>query len=181
MQLLAAIFAALSFITLASCQNLTLNTTQAYYLRTDLKPGQPDKARFDGLYLYAYHTGAGMNDAVFAANKTSYAAKGFLNATTLTDFNNQTYSNYSNQEFDLGNPFPWTMYMSENTNFYAAWEPVRINAGSGPDSVGSSVGGVYTGFFINDTGLQWTNYPGNPKLSSFGGWLGNSAAYLPTL
>ncbi|KAJ9620122.1 hypothetical protein H2203_007886 [Taxawa tesnikishii (nom. ined.)] len=41
-----------------------------------------------------------------------------------------------------------------DVNFYAAWEPVRINAGLGDGQ-----------FFINETGLQWGSE------TAFGGWL----------
>lgn len=56
------------------------NTTREYHLRTQLKRNQPNKARFDNLWLVASHTGAGLNDAVLYSNK-SYAIKGFLNQT----------------------------------------------------------------------------------------------------
>lgn len=45
------------------------NHTQEYYLKTKLKPHQKGKARYDGLYLGAYHTGAGLNDAVLVKNQ----------------------------------------------------------------------------------------------------------------
>jgi len=61
--------------------------------------------------------------------------------------------------------------MAENVNFYAAWEPVRINAGlsSSTDS------GLTGGFFLNSTGVQWTSSPGdNEGSDAFGGWLGKA-------
>lgn len=57
--------------------------------------------------------------------------------------------------------------MAENVNFYAAWQPVRIDAG-----LGSNQQGYTTGFSINSTGLQWTSTPGTNATNAFGGWLG---------
>jgi hypothetical protein len=58
--------------------------------------------------------------------------------------------------------------MAENTNFYAAWQPVRVNAGVG--GAESSV----AGFFFNETGLQWTTNIEAPGTANdgFGGWIG---------
>ncbi len=65
--------------------------------------------------------------------------------------------------------------MAEAVNFYAAWQPVRINVGGGSTS---SDYGIETGFFINSTGLQWTSSPGNAGAAQdeFGGWLGLCSA-----
>lgn len=54
-----------------------------------------------------------------------------------------------------------------DVNFYAAWEPVRINAGEGDlaDQDGQ--------FFINATGLQWSDN------NSFKGWLGECFSWNP--
>ncbi len=51
-----------------------------YRLKTDLKPGQPGKERFSDLYLEAYHTGAGLDDAVMVPNATA-GIVGYLNGT----------------------------------------------------------------------------------------------------
>ena len=61
--------------------------------------------------------------------------------------------------------------MAEDVNFYAAWQPVRIDAGAGSND---SSYGIQDGFFINDTGLQWSSSPGNAGTPQdlFGGWLG---------
>jgi hypothetical protein len=56
------------------------NATQEYLLKTDLKPGQPGKERFSDLYIEAYHTGAGLDDAVMVPDPTQYIV-GFLNGT----------------------------------------------------------------------------------------------------
>jgi hypothetical protein len=40
------------------------NSTQEYYLQTKLKPKQSGKGRFNNLWVVAWHTGAGLDDAV---------------------------------------------------------------------------------------------------------------------
>ncbi|CAK3932297.1 Hypothetical predicted protein [Lecanosticta acicola] len=141
-----------------------LNSTQEYRLKTCLKPGQAGKEQYDNLWLVSYHTGAGLSDATFmsAANKSS-AIRGYLGPTNVTSSNG---TKYYNQLFDLNNTFPFGLAMEENTNFYAGWEPVRLNA-----DVGSSF--ETNGFFINGTGLQWTSNTAQAGSSSdaFGGWL----------
>lgn len=142
---------ALTGTTLAS-----INTTREYELHTQLKPGQVSKQRFNNLWLVASHTGAGLNDAVLYSNK-SYAIKGFENATNITQSDGQPFFN---QLFDLGGNYPYDLYIAD-VNFYAAWEPVRINGGSGAG-----------GFFMNNSGLQWNSSPSGPAGSNeFGGWL----------
>lgn len=58
--------------------------------------------------------------------------------------------------------------MAEYTQFYSSWQPVRVNAGVGGPSP------FVSGFFINETGLQWTGNPSAPgsQTDAFGGWLG---------
>lgn len=56
------------------------NTTQEYRLKTNIKSGQRSKQRFNDLYIEAYHTGAGLDDAVMVKNPTQYIV-GFLNGT----------------------------------------------------------------------------------------------------
>lgn len=98
-----------------------------------------------------------MSDAAFSDNRT-LASNGYFNATG---------SPRNVQNFNLGSVFPWYMEMVENEVFYAAWQPVRINAGTGGTSSENS------GFFVNNTGLQWTSLPGTPGAvgDTFGGWL----------
>lgn len=135
-----------------------VNTTPEYYLRTQLKGDQSHKAKFNDLWLLASHTGAGLNDAVFTANKTR-AARGFLNPTNIS---NPAGGFYAHQEFNLPiNPSPYGMSISV-VNQYSAWEPVRIDDGEGSDT---------QAFFINSTGLQWFDEPELQQVNTFGGWL----------
>lgn len=158
----AALAAPTTTTSTAPTPSTVANTTREYNLKTCLKPGQPDKSRFDNLWLYAYHTGAGLNDAVLDPNRTEYAIKGFLNASLGSGSGDQ-------QIFDLGNPFPYALDMVAYANEYSSWEPVRINAGDG-----ATVGG---NFFINSTGLQWQSEV-NSTYNAFAGWLGMCLSLL---
>lgn len=129
-----------------------LPTSPTYHLKTrSLSPTR----LHNNLYLQSYHTGAGLNDAVFVpkpspaklAQDPNYISTGFLNATQ--------------QEFDLGNQFPYGFYMGGDTN-YAGWEPVHVDVGPGD-----------SGFYFNNTdgsgrrGLKWNS-------AEFVEWLGES-------
>ncbi|KAK4574880.1 hypothetical protein LTR86_001722 [Recurvomyces mirabilis] len=148
-------------------QSAPLNTSREYILWTCLKPNQTGKETYQGLQLSTYHTGAGESDIVFSELSDNYTVKGWL--TPASNNTNDTNNYY--QELDLGTPtYPWTMLLATNVNFYAAWEPVRVFVGSGSNS---SEYGVQNGFFINETGLQWTSAPhgAGGAADYFGGWL----------
>ncbi|KAF2146068.1 uncharacterized protein K452DRAFT_305054 [Aplosporella prunicola CBS 121167] len=119
-------------------------TGPEYHLKSKLVNDNEtvSKAKFDGLYLVATHTGAGLNDAVFSSQK-QYAIKGFQNITESTG---ESY-----QEFDLGNYWPYGLNLGYAA--YAAWSPVTIDAGQGDD-----------GFILQANGVVSTT-------GSFGGWL----------
>lgn len=80
--------------------NGTITPPSRYYLQTQVKGyGNPDK---NGLFVGGYHTGAGLGDAILDQS-IDVAAAGYLNGT--------------NQQFDLGNPFPWGMGMVEYDSY----------------------------------------------------------------
>lgn len=125
-----------------------------------LKTTGSTKPEFNNLYLYSYHTGAGLSDGVLDSNGTA-APKFSLNGTTA----------YA----DLGTDYPWGMTVAGDTNyagmclyenaallgaflivcFCLAWEPVTINAGGGE-----------TGYAISNGNFVWSTDEG------FAGWLG---------
>jgi len=133
--------------------------TQSFYLKTSVfnatnrgSPVDASKEKYNNLWLWAFHTGAGENDAVVSSNK-SYAIPGFINMTGV----NAAGQHIGNLTFNLTNPFPWGMYHIEEE--YAGWGGVQIN-----DGVSEG------GYFINATGLQWSGT--NEDLGgSFGSWL----------
>lgn len=137
-------------------------TTKKFHLKTS-----SNSDSHNNLYVYAYHTGAGLNDAVLSANADD-ASKAFVNGT--------------NVQFDLGTPFPWGVNMVGATNYggkspflgldcafsqntpgvrkcadggeRAAWQGVQINTGYGT-----------SGFELDNAHLKWSEQNG------FGGWL----------
>ncbi|KAL5041666.1 hypothetical protein BDW71DRAFT_191430 [Aspergillus fruticulosus] len=104
-------------------------TPDTFYLKTS---GAENSAHND-LYVYGYHTGAGLNDAVLTPDIET-ASKAYLNGTIVL--------------FDYNTTFPWGLSPWGVTN-YAAWQFVQINAGTGQE-----------GFSINSTGLQWSTQKG---------------------
>ncbi|KAJ5317441.1 hypothetical protein PENANT_c074G11108 [Penicillium antarcticum] len=94
-----------------------------------LKTTSATKAEHNDLYVYGYHTGAGLNDAVLTQD-VGTASSAYLNGTNVV--------------FDYKTEFPWGMIAVGNTN-YASWQPIQINAGTGTD-----------GFSIDNGLLQWS-------------------------
>lgn len=74
-------------------------TTKDFHLKTS---SASNNDAHNNLYIYAYHTGAGLNDAVLSSNADD-ASKAFVNGTHL--------------QFDLGTPFPWGVNMVGATNY----------------------------------------------------------------
>jgi hypothetical protein len=76
-----------------------LSNPPRYYLKTLATDLSSDK---NGLYVIAYHTGAGLNDAVLTSD-IARASKGFLNDTC--------------QLFDFGTQVSWGMNMGGASNY----------------------------------------------------------------
>jgi len=91
------------------------NTTQEFYLKTKLISGA---TKFDGLYTYSYHTGAGLGDATLISDK-SVATKNWFNDTSLN-------AQVSGNDYVWG----WQPIVAD----YVAWNPVQINS-LGPGQV----------------------------------------------
>ncbi|PNS15084.1 hypothetical protein CAC42_2313 [Sphaceloma murrayae] len=150
LQLLITTFAFVGFSTAA------LNTTRSFKLMTKVKPGKSNKKQFNGLYLSAYHSGAGLNDAVLVKGKAS-GIRGFFNQTELDRPNGKPYFSL---EFDLGNDFPYAAQIGYGA--YDAWVSMEINAGDKQS---------YGAYFFNKAGLQFDASPAVNGSSGFGGWL----------
>ena len=93
----------ITFITTALATSIDARQAPSqYYLRTSLVDKYGDAFK-NGLYVYSYHTGAGLSDAVLTPN-VSIADVGFLNAT--------------HQQFDLGSTeIQWGMHMAVSTGY----------------------------------------------------------------
>lgn len=75
-----------------------------------LKTTNAQNPQHDNLYVWAYHTGAGLNDAVLGdSEKGSHAS---LNGT--------------NVNFELGSAFPWGMFMPGAANYAGMSPPSSI-------------------------------------------------------
>ncbi|KAF1349663.1 hypothetical protein BDV97DRAFT_352119 [Delphinella strobiligena] len=125
-----------------------MNTTQEFYLRTELKTKEIGKDAYDNLYIGICHTGAAHNYAVLGDE--SRAMKGFANASNTA---NPSGGVYNYQEFDFGGGPPYGLSVSRFST-YDAWKPVNINVGLGD-----------AGYSFNASGLQlgWG--------TEAGGWL----------
>jgi hypothetical protein len=104
MHLLSLLILTSSLLTVILSHPLALRQSDAvqppfYLLRTITTAPKSEKSN---LYVSAYHTGAGLNDAVLTPN-IARASKGFLN---------DTY-----QAFDFETDFPWGMMMAGNANY----------------------------------------------------------------
>ncbi|KAL4902762.1 hypothetical protein BDW74DRAFT_157536 [Aspergillus multicolor] len=123
---LSLLIGAASAAAIAGRQN---NKPDTFYLKTS----DSENSAHNDLYVYGYHTGAGLNDAVLTPDVDT-ASKAYLNGTTVL--------------FDYNTNFPWGLGPVGVTN-YAAWQFVQINVGTGQE-----------GFSINGTGLQWSEQKG---------------------
>jgi hypothetical protein len=104
MHLLSLLILTSSLLTVILSHPLVLRQSDAfrpsfYLLRTITTAPKNEKSN---LYVSAYHTGAGLNDAVLTPEITR-ASKGFLN---------DTY-----QAFDFETDFSWGMRMAGNANY----------------------------------------------------------------
>ena len=68
----------------------------------NLKTSGAENKNHNNLFVYAYHTGAGLNDAVLDKDD-SYASKIYLNGTTALA--------------DLGTEYPWGLIATGDTNY----------------------------------------------------------------
>ena len=88
-----ALFSALSLVTASVLDTRqTVNPPAKYYLRTKVVNGKHEDCGTDktNLWVYLYHTGAGLGDVGLSSNK-SWAWEGYLNGTQqlFTYENNQ--------------------------------------------------------------------------------------------
>ena len=132
-------------------------TGPLYHLKTRLKPvsaaNAAPPAHLAGLWLYASHTGAGLNDPLFASD-SSLAIAGFLNATDP--------AGGAFQEFDLGTFWPYGFSFLYEP--YAGWSGVEVNAGQG------NVQGF--GFVESGGEMVLVVTDGTGGGGEWGGWLG---------
>jgi len=143
-------------------QTQTIKPPPLYYLRTKVVNGahKDTGSNKTNLYLYSYHTGAGLGDAGLSSNK-SIAMEGYLNGTQQL----MTYPNNS-----IG---PWPLAVQDG--FYQEWNQVTISI--------AGYNTYDTGFFFNSSGLQYNGSTGGwlacdwwhgvPQLFQVNGYLNN--------
>ncbi|RMZ86989.1 hypothetical protein DV736_g5789, partial [Chaetothyriales sp. CBS 134916] len=141
-----------------------------FYLKTQVIGDLPDCGTDkDSLWLYSFHTGAGLGDAVLSTNK-SYAMQAYLNGTQ------QLFTYLDNT---IG---PWPLRISYLP--YSLFSYVTISiAEAGPPQ---------EGFFYNETGLHFNQsaggwivcdwWHGAPQLFDLGQYdaAGPSFGFIPT-
>lgn len=137
----------------------TTTPPDRYYLQTKVVDSSNDTGTDkDGLWVYSYHTGAGLGDVGLSSNKT-WAWEGYLNGTQ--------------QLFTYPNAFaPWPLavkygpYQGTSTRKTSTY--IKLTLGSGfvltTISVSDQPSADAPGFFFNSSGLQY-NYTNH-------GWLG---------
>jgi len=141
-------------------QTQTITPPASYYLRTKVANGahKDTGSNKTNLYVYSYHTGAGLGDAALSSNK-SIAWHGHLNGTRQL----MTYTGNT-----LG---PWPLSVQDAP--YQEWNQVSL----------SIVGNPTYGFFFNSSGLQYNGTTGGwlacdwwhgvPQLFQVNGYLSN--------
>lgn len=159
---LLSIFTLTTASPLATRQTTTPPASDLYYLRTKAVNGAHKDCGSNktGLYLYSYHTGAGLGDAALSSNK-SIAWQGYLNGS-------QQLMTYSGNQ--LG---PWPLSIAYGP--YQEFNAVTI-----------SIAGINledAGFSFNASGLQFNESTGGwlacdwwhgvPQLFQVNGYLAN--------
>lgn len=125
-----------------------------FILQTRTKSG----GGYSGLYVYAYHTGAGLNDAMLDTQKA------VANQGTAFTGGVAGKSPYFVVLFELGGS-PYELTPSTGSTPYPGLLPVRINV----NQVGPS---VENAFYFDDDSLKWTNSANSSHHGGFDSWLG---------
>jgi len=152
--LLAVVLLFLTLSLASPIRNPRAASSKEFYLQTSVVNGTADTGSSkEGLYVYSYHTGAGLSDAELTPNK-SIADRGFLNST--------------NQEFqyNLSDSLIWGLVLASDST-YASWQPVQIDADQGtPGFVEKAASGQLVGSEDYDFGgwLACDWWYGKPQL-----------------
>lgn len=90
--------ASLALLAATAMANPVTRTTKEFHLETS----GAGNSRHNSLFVYAYHTGAGFNDAVLSTDGTD-ASPFYLNGTLALA--------------NLGTDYPWGMIATSDTNY----------------------------------------------------------------
>ncbi|KAL1901525.1 hypothetical protein Sste5346_001932 [Sporothrix stenoceras] len=122
-----------------------------FILQTRVKEG--DYPGHNGLYVYAYHTGAGLNDAMLDPQESV--------GNNGTAFTSDISDRFFVVLYDLAGS-PYELEPATGTTPYPDLLPVRINVDGAPPSSSNA-------FYFAYNTLRWTNNINT--MSGFGGWL----------
>ncbi|CAK7198076.1 hypothetical protein SEUCBS139899_000734 [Sporothrix eucalyptigena] len=142
-----------NYITVVSDNN------NPFVLKTQVKNGGDSK--YNGLYVYAYHTGAGLNDAMLRP-ETDRAVSGTA-FTGGADSDSSLGAQYFAVLYQLGG-LPYELMPVTGWTPYPDLQPVRINVNGSPPDVNNA-------FYFKNNRLQWTSSANISPPGGFGGWL----------
>ncbi|KAF3936506.1 hypothetical protein ABW19_dt0200266 [Dactylella cylindrospora] len=115
------------------------NTTREFHLKTRLLKPRYGRYKFNNLYVYSYHTGAGQSDAALGPTKLSNRnGVAFYNASSPT-------SKTGNIIFQLSADFPWGLSLTYDAQ-YNEWASVTIGAGPGQSDFRFNASGLVSDF-----------------------------------
>jgi hypothetical protein len=98
--------------------------TVYYYFKTQVKDYQ--SVAYDDLYLFAYHTGAGLSDATFVKDTPYEGHRGWFNGTSLNWF----------QPSSVNGGIFFGVDVCIGCGTYQDWSTVTINGGQGTPTLG---------------------------------------------
>jgi len=158
-----AIIAAAAFLSAATASPIeerqtTTTPPDRYYLRTQVEGKAPHcGTNKNDLWVYSYHTGAGLGDVGLSSNK-SWAMEGYLNGS-------QQMFTYPGNEIG-----PWPLAIQSGA--YQQWSVATISIAEGVYP--------YEGFYFNSSGLQYNEsyagwlacdwWHGEPQLFNYDGY-----------
>ncbi|CAK7242803.1 MAG: hypothetical protein STHCBS139747_004305 [Sporothrix thermara] len=158
--LMAGLWAALGYARnndVASASSIDNNSP--FVLRTQVKNG--GDAKFDDLYVFAYHTGAGLNDAMLRPE--AHAAVPASAYTGGAGSGSSLGARFFAVQFHIGGS-PYQLMPSTGVTPYPGLQPVRINVNGAPPEADNA-------FYFDGNKLMWTSSAESSPPGGFAGWL----------
>ncbi|CAK7236686.1 hypothetical protein SBRCBS47491_009722 [Sporothrix bragantina] len=130
-----------------------------FVLQTKVKNG--GDTNFDNLYVFAYHTGAGLNDAMLRTEaQSAVPASAFTGGAGC---GSSLGAQYFAVLFQIGGS-PYELMPATGYTPYSGLNPVHINVNGAPPSVDNA-------FYFDENKLIWTSSANSSPPSGFYGWL----------
>ncbi|CAK7270302.1 hypothetical protein SEPCBS119000_004019 [Sporothrix epigloea] len=138
------------------------NKEKPFLLRTQVKNG--GDSRFDSLYVFAYHTGAGLNDAMLRAeSQKATPATAFVGSGGSGGSGGGLGSQYFAVLMQIGGS-PYELMPVRGYTPYDGLQPVRINVSGAPPCVENA-------FYLDRDKLRWTSSADSSPPGGFDSWL----------